>query len=571
MKPALLLLVPLALAGSALGQVPVWSTPGAAPGQQLGAALVTLDDLDGDGVADLLAGAPRAAYAGGSSGSVFALSGASGAVLYRVDGAAPSELFGSALARLDDLDGDGVDDWAVGAPYASQGATRNGRAEVRSGSDGSLLRSHWGFEAYGFLGNAVASVEDLDGDGVADYLIAAPQVDVNGQDAGQVEVRSGLTGVLLRTHDGGGAGHRLGSALASLGDVDGDGRGDYAIGAPGASGGWGAVFARSGQAGLLLRTYQSNATGGHVGTALAGVEDRSGDGRRELAIGAPESALGGTDAGGVIVLDVVTGGFPQFVLGTAGERVGASLAEIGDWDGDGLADLAAGLGAAGGGVRLFSAAGTGNTLLALVPAGPTGGALGAALAGGLDIDGNGRVELLVGDPSDSGAGNSAGIVRSFSDHDLLGEGFCYGDGTGGVCPCGNAGGAGEGCANSTGAGARLEGQGTGSVAQDSLQLAASGLLPGKAALLFAGGSAVGGGAGTILGDGLRCAGAPIERLGVRLPGLQGGAEWGPGLIGQQAWSAGQTWRFQVWYRDAAASPCGSGFNLSGAYEVQLVP
>jgi hypothetical protein len=571
MKPAPLLLLLPALAGPALGQVPVWSAAGAAPGQQLGAALVALDDLDGDGVVDLLAGAPRASYAGGSSGSVLALSGASGATLYRLDGAAPSELFGSALARVGDVDGDGIADFVVGAPYASQGATRNGRAEVRSGSDGSLLRTHWGLEAFGFLGAAVAGTEDLDGDGVEDYLVAAPQVDSNGQDAGQVEVRSGATGFLVRLHDGGAAGDRLGSGLASLGDVDGDGRGDYALGAPGASSGWGAVEARSGQAGALLRTYASNASGGHVGTALAGVADRSGDGRPELAIGAPESSIGGANAGGVIVLDVLTGSFPQFVLGVAGEGLGASLAEIGDWDGDGLADLAVGLGAPGGGVRLFSGAGTGNGLLGLVPAEPTSSTLGAALCGGIDIDGNGRVELLVGDPGDGTGGSSAGLVRSLSEHSLLGQGFCHGDGTAGSCPCGNLAGPGEGCANSGGAGAVLEGQGTGSVAQDSLQLSATGLLPGKAALAFAGGSLANGTTGVILGDGLRCAGAPVERLGVRLPDAQGSAAWGPGLVTQQGWSAGQTWRFQVWYRDIAASPCGSGFNLSGAYEVQLVP
>jgi plastocyanin len=138
-----------------------------------------------------------------------------------------------------------------------------------------------------------------------------------------------------------------------------------------------------------------------------------------------------------------------------------------------------------------------------------------------------------------------------------------------AAPCSNTGAAGAGCANSSGAGAVLSGSGSASAAADDLALTATGLLPGKAALLFAGGSQVNGGAGLPFGDGLRCAGAPIRRLGVRVPGAAGAASWGPGLTAAGGWGAGDTRSFQVWYRDAATSPCGNAFNLSNGYSVSF--
>ena len=149
--------------------------------------------------------------------------------------------------------------------------------------------------------------------------------------------------------------------------------------------------------------------------------------------------------------------------------------------------------------------------------------------------------------------------------------YCSGDGSGTACPCGNPGGAGEGCANSTGVGASLGGGGSVSVASDNLSFSAAGLVPSQPALLFQGVNAVNSGAGILFGDGLRCAGGFIVRLGVAVPSAAGDASWGPGLAGAGGWVAGETRRFQVWYRDPASSPCGSGFNLSNGAEVLFQP
>jgi hypothetical protein len=149
--------------------------------------------------------------------------------------------------------------------------------------------------------------------------------------------------------------------------------------------------------------------------------------------------------------------------------------------------------------------------------------------------------------------------------------YCFGDGSGGVCPCGNTGGAGEGCANSTGAGATADSGGSPSVSADDLTFSGDNLLASQPALLFSGENSINGGNGIAFGDGLRCAGTNVVRLGVQIPDGAGAASWGPGLGAMGGWIAGDIRRFQVWYRDPVGSPCGAGFNLTNGLEVAFVP
>ena len=153
----------------------------------------------------------------------------------------------------------------------------------------------------------------------------------------------------------------------------------------------------------------------------------------------------------------------------------------------------------------------------------------------------------------------------------LGASYCAGDGTATPCPCGNAGGAGEGCASSAGHGATLMASGSDRVALDALVLRGAGLIAGQPALLFAGTTAVNGGAGVAFGDGLRCAGGAVARLGVQTPAASGEATWGPGLNALGGWQAGDVRRFQAWYRDPVGGPCGAGFNLTNGVELAFQP
>lgn len=149
--------------------------------------------------------------------------------------------------------------------------------------------------------------------------------------------------------------------------------------------------------------------------------------------------------------------------------------------------------------------------------------------------------------------------------------FCFGDGSGASCPCGNFGAPGTGCANSSGAGASLQVMGTTSVSSDDITFS---MLNGPGptpALLFAGTDQVNGGLGTPFGDGLRCAGGQIQRLGVMIQDQGGSATWGPGLAPLGGWSAGDTRFFQAWYRDSTNSPCAGNFNLTQGVQVVFIP
>lgn len=145
---------------------------------------------------------------------------------------------------------------------------------------------------------------------------------------------------------------------------------------------------------------------------------------------------------------------------------------------------------------------------------------------------------------------------------------CLGDGSGAICPCGNLGGNGEGCGNSTGQGALLEATGSVSVSADDLRLDCNKMAPGGMSVLFSGGLTLNGGNGLVFGDGLRCAGSQIRRLGIRLVDGSAAANWSSNLSAVGQWSAGDTRVFQVWYQDAAG-PCSSGFNTSQAISLSF--
>jgi len=561
-------LFPFASAGA---QVEAWLRPGEAGGDALGETLATCADRDGDGVPELLAGAPRSDFAGPSVGRVYVLSGATGAVLERLDGTMNSELYGDALARVEDLDGDGWDDWMVGAPWASIGAARTGRAEARSGRDGSLLLTVDGFEPFSFTGSAVAGLGDANGDGTPDVLVCAPFEDSNGIDSGSVSVHSGVNGVWIRTHPGDLGGDRLGVSALSLGDVDGDGVGDYGAGTPHGNGGLGLLRVWSGQTGAVVYTRLGTELDAGFASAAASVGDLTGDGRREVAIGVPASDLAGTDAGFVLVINGSTGAFVRQLPGAPGERLGASVADAGDWNGDGTPDVLAGAPGATGGGAAYLFSGLDGALLATFAPEAIDEELGSSVTGAFDVDGDGRSEVAAGGRLGDGAGTDSGLVRAWSDHGLLGLSFCAGDGSGASCPCGNSTPDAAGCANSSGQGAKLDAAGSASVATDDLELFGSQLPPGRPTLAIAGTADSNGGAGLPFGDGLRCVGGTPQYMGVKSPGAGGDASWGPGLAAHHGWISGDALRFQLWYRDTVGSPCGAGFNASQGLRVSLLP
>ncbi|MBL8861068.1 MAG: hypothetical protein JNK02_03570 [Planctomycetes bacterium] len=155
--------------------------------------------------------------------------------------------------------------------------------------------------------------------------------------------------------------------------------------------------------------------------------------------------------------------------------------------------------------------------------------------------------------------------------------FCFGDGTGTACPCGNAGAPGRGCGNSVNAaGAELTWSGVASIHEGPpLVLHASGMPPTAPCLFFQGTLPTNGGNGVVFGDGLRCVASGILRLGTQ-PSVAGSASFpGPGdlsiLNAGAIPFAGATRYYQAHYRNTADFCTPSGFNLTNALRVTWVP
>jgi hypothetical protein len=148
--------------------------------------------------------------------------------------------------------------------------------------------------------------------------------------------------------------------------------------------------------------------------------------------------------------------------------------------------------------------------------------------------------------------------------------ICAGDGSGGACPCGNNGANGAGCANSTGAGGSLVASGSVSLAMDTFSMSATGLPANVSVLFFQGTQAVNGGQGTAFGDGLRCAGGSIVRLGIKLASgststyPQAGD---PSVSVRGGVVAPGTRAYQAWYRNAATFCTSDPFNLTNGLSV----
>jgi hypothetical protein len=220
------------------------------------------------------------------------------------------------------------------------------------------------------FGSAVASLGDLEGDGVTDLAVGAPYTDGNGTDRGAVWIlflnSDGRVDTQQRITDGSGNfdgnladGDRFGAAVASLGDLDGDGVTDLAVGAPGDDDGGtdrGAVWILYLDAEGNVRLIQkiSDTAGGfdgnlndgdQFGGAVASIGDRDGDGIDDLAVGAPNAGDGGPGRGAVWILFLDTDGTvksqQKIADGTGGfdgslnddDHFGSAVAGLGDLDG----------------------------------------------------------------------------------------------------------------------------------------------------------------------------------------------------------------------------------------------
>lgn len=302
------------------------------PGSSFGKALAA-GDFDGDGLADLAVGAPNHGDGFAAAGRVFIYRGSSAGLQTppaQLAGPQPGSQFGAALSCAGDVDGDGDDELLIGAPFFDASATNVGRAGLFNLSpttgEWSEVATFVGWTAQGQAGFAVAEVGDVDGDGFADFAVGAPDI-VDPAHAGRVYLFLGdleLTG----QPDGpltldpawstsGTGGEQLGYALAALGDLDGDGLDDFAMGAPFFDGthenegcvylvpgcpefrstaGVGAASGGSTVSVEPVRVAAGGAANETLGRRISGLGDVDGDGRPEVLVVSGHEHAGNTGA-----------------------------------------------------------------------------------------------------------------------------------------------------------------------------------------------------------------------------------------------------------------------------------
>jgi hypothetical protein len=349
MKNHVALLLPL-LSSPALAQAPLYDHSGGAPGDQMAAAVAALGDVNGDGAGDYAMGAPHADGLEPDAGCVYVRSGKDASVPWIFAGEHAGDLLGFSLAALGDIDGDGVSDLIAGAPLAYVGF---GAVYVISGATGAQLWKFKGVGDPGQLGYAVAGVGDVNTDGVPDFAFGAPYRD-NGwsPDDGYVEIRSGVNAAGIHQLVGEQSGSRFGFALDGAGDVDGDGRGELLVGAPGFDVGvlpflvpeTGKAYLVSGLNGSTLHSETGGFAFDTLGWSVAGGVDVNGDAVPDFGVGAPYADPAGANSGQVRIRSGAAP-FPQlYALGgaAAGDELGYALDLALDADGDGLGDVLVG-------------------------------------------------------------------------------------------------------------------------------------------------------------------------------------------------------------------------------------
>ena len=178
--------------------------------------------------------------------------------------------------------------------------------------------------------------------------------------------------------------------------------------------------------------------------------------------------------------------------------------------------------------------------------------------------------LTSADIATLGSPDAAGVFTPFIPP-AVGTTFCFGDGSGTTCPCGNdsdASNGDAGCANgASAAGCSMTATGSPSLSSADMVLSATGLVPSQPGLYFQGNNAIADGAGVPFGDGLRCAGGGVIRLQVRFADAAGTSNTNLDIGAQGLVAPGDTKRYQLWYRDPITTPCGASFNLSNGFEV----
>ncbi|MGH7725358.1 MAG: FG-GAP-like repeat-containing protein [Candidatus Eiseniibacteriota bacterium] len=425
---------------SGLSLAPIWTAEGTAAAEFFGFSVAGAGDVNGDGFADVVVGSIQYSNGQNFEGAAFLyLGGPGGPSLtadYTFESDTPQAYAGTSVATAGDTNADGYSDFLIGAYGYANGQSNEGTAWLVLGGPISFF-----LEAYqlpeentqgALMGYAVAPCGDLNGDGLADFLVGAPNYNDGMEFPGAAIFYLGKTHVAdpwISGYLGGPnqSGAFFGGSLCTIGDMDNDGYSDVVIGAPsyfdGVEFAGTLVVVHGGATPIFTRTRTvtaGTATGEGLGSILGSAGDVNGDGVDDVIIGSPYFANGESFAAGAAY--VFHGGFDPFqpeppgatalpdwtFLGTSlNDAVGFSVAAAGDVNGDGYGDVLVGapqspFGGGGRGIAyLFYGSATG---LSPSPGWTEHGEgitdeLGTSVAGAGDVNGDGFADVLVGAPA----------------------------------------------------------------------------------------------------------------------------------------------------------------------------
>lgn len=383
------------------GETQVWSN--SFDEALLGTSIAILGDVNGDTIADFAVSAPDSSGVPCRAGRVFVVDGVSGATIRTLYGTDATNSFGARVAAAGDVNGDSIPDLLTSAPIQPFSGTKPSRVRIHSGVDGTVLRDFVPVEEFSPFGIAIAGGHDIDADLVPDVFIVTTQYSNSGGiQLPSVEAFSGATGLRIYELPNPISG-AFAFELEFVGDLDGDGVSDLAIGSydsdtNGVNSGH--VRVVSAATGVTLFDITGADSFDWFGFSLSALGDINGDGKPDFAAGAANDEIGAPSAGSVSVVSGATGARLWTTAGTyASQRLGYSVTRLADLNGNGIPEVVCG---SFGWPTEFQGAldvrdgQTGALIYGL--AATAGMPLGMRLVGSPDTDGDGKGEILNGSP-----------------------------------------------------------------------------------------------------------------------------------------------------------------------------
>ncbi len=409
-----------------LSMTAAWTAESAQVDANFGYSVGTAGDVNGDGYADVIVGAPTYDNGQSDEGRAFVYhggaTGLSMTVAWTAEGDQAVASFGYSVGTTGDVNGDGYADVIVGARNYDNGQADEGRAFVYYGSVAGLGGTAEGDQDSANFGWSVGTAGDVNGDGYADVIVGAPYYDNGQTDEGRAFVyhgsMEGLGATVAWTDEGDQDGANFGVSVGTAGDVNGDGYADVIVGAPfydsGQTDGGRALVYHGGAGGLgwtAAWTVEGDQADARFGSSVGTAGDVKGDGYADVIVGAPSYDSGETNEGRAFVYRGGVGGLALAADWTAESNqanalFGYSVGTAGDVNGDGYADVIVGAyfysdgqtGEGGAFVYHGDAAGLGGTAAWTVEGDQTTAAFGSSVGTAGDVNGDGYADVIVGAP-----------------------------------------------------------------------------------------------------------------------------------------------------------------------------